>query len=103
MPGEVDEETARKFEAPRCGNKDVSDKAQSHPQNTFALAYFSSPVKTFKWSKWDITYKVESYARSLSKAEVENTFKNAFKTWANASGLTIKNTDKEADIVIKYA
>lgn len=56
-----------------------------------------------KWNKRTLKYHIENSSSHLTSAERENTIRNAFATWQNASTLTFiqVNNINDADLKIK--
>ena len=93
--GQLDDDTMAMMQSPRCGTPDV-DRTDDDEEPARFLA-------KGKWSKTDLTYRVEKYTTRLAREEVDKVVAKAFDYWAQVSSLTFtrKNTGV-VDIVIKF-
>lgn len=83
--GIVDETTKAIMSMPRCGLPDIDD-----------FGYYYSR----KWSKSDLTYRVENYTPDLEKSEVDRILREAFQLWADYIPLRFTQINGPADFSI---
>ncbi|XP_003739756.1 matrix metalloproteinase-14 [Galendromus occidentalis] len=80
VTGEIDDETAKMMNMPRCGVKDMVG-------NGFRAKRYV--LQGTKWVNKDLTYTISKYPRSVSnKAKVEAELAKAFKVWSDHTPLT---------------
>ena len=56
-----------------------------------------------KWHKSVITYKITSYSKKLTQADVNVTMKKAFRKWAEVIPLVFRYSTANEDINIRFA
>ncbi|XP_054830679.1 matrix metalloproteinase-18-like [Eublepharis macularius] len=56
-----------------------------------------------KWSKKDLTYKIMNYTQKMTRADVDDAIKRAFKMWSDVTPLTFTESKRNsADILIYF-
>ncbi|MHA2401387.1 MAG: matrixin family metalloprotease [Candidatus Kariarchaeaceae archaeon] len=88
--GELNEQTIRAMEWPRCGCPDYKMmKAASGPMAA-------------KWGPLKLTYYVEKYVSGLSKSDQDDLLELAYQQWEDHCGLEITRVNKanEANMII---
>ncbi|XP_074160498.1 interstitial collagenase-like [Sminthopsis crassicaudata] len=89
VTGKPDDETLKIMKEPRCGVPDVF---------SFVITE-GNP----KWEKNNLTYSIENYTPDLTKEDVDDSIRKAFKVWSDVSPLTFtKISEGEADIKISF-
>ncbi|KAL0281610.1 UNVERIFIED_CONTAM: hypothetical protein PYX00_002545 [Menopon gallinae] len=81
VTGELDEETLKLMETPRCGVKDKVGFATDSRSKRYAL-------QGSRWKVRDLTYKISKYPRALKKEHVDSEVKKAFGVWSKYTDLT---------------
>ena len=84
--GVVDDATRKLMNTPRCGFRDVEN---------FGYYYGSR-----KWTKSDLTYRIENYTPDLERSEVERIMREAFQLWADYIPLRFTQINQPADFSI---
>lgn len=95
--GYVTVETLEFLNTPRCGNPDIPRIADS-PAGGMPFFF----VTGNKWNKTNLTYRLETGSRSLTKDEILAEVRKAFHTWGEVCSLTFTETSGPADIVIEF-
>merc|ERR1719383_11725 len=94
--GQLDENTMAMMQSPRCGMPDIDRTYDDEEPPRFS-------AEGGKWSKTDLTYRVEKYTTRLTREEVDRTIAEAFEHWANVTSLTFTKKDTGiVDIVIIF-
>ncbi|XP_026871243.2 collagenase 3-like [Electrophorus electricus] len=89
VTGVLDSETLEVMKKPRCGVPDVS-------------AYAVSPGQ-HKWSKNQLTYRIENYTPDMTAAEVDDSIHRALQVWARVTPLRFTRIHSgTADIMISF-
>lgn len=98
MTGNVDHETMKMVQMPRCGMVDVSHSDSTRRRRRRYAVQGSS------WKKKSLTYMLQgSPTRTISKTEVEQQIAKAFKAWEDVTNLIFtKSTDPSADILVRF-
>ncbi len=110
VSGELNEETIKIMESPRCG---FSDKGHNpfqmtihHRNKRYTIKYKLSNGKTttFKWTKKTVTWNILIYYKYLPLKVQDETLEKAFKFWEYSSPLIFKKTSSTTpDIRIQFA
>merc|ERR1712121_444169 len=103
-PKEVDKETDKVMNAPRCENNDIVNHLQREkrslgstetpfrfprlPPDFVSLPPLPFHLKEGIWPKKHLTYKMTKYGTKLGKSTVDKVLKEAFNKWAEVSGLS---------------
>jgi len=88
VTGELDEETEKMMDTPRCGMDD-------------RVANFVTQGS--KWPKKDLTYRISEYPNGISQRDVDKTTRQAFDMWQDVSQLTFREgRSRDVDINIKF-
>uniref|UniRef100_A0A670YEE4 Collagenase 3 n=1 Tax=Pseudonaja textilis TaxID=8673 RepID=A0A670YEE4_PSETE len=88
VTGEIDSNTLRAIQKPRCGNPDVGQ-----------FSFFSGQPK---WQKKHPTYRILNYTPDMEKDNVDKVIAKAFKVWSRVTPLTFKKVPGYADIFISF-
>ncbi|MEE6472875.1 hypothetical protein FKM82_009757 [Ascaphus truei] len=89
ITGKLDEDTMDMMKQPRCGVPDVGE-------------YNFFPRK-LKWSRYNLTYRIENYTPDLPPADVDKAIKKAFKVWSDVTPLNFTRLRTGvADIMISF-
>ncbi|CAK8672150.1 unnamed protein product [Clavelina lepadiformis] len=98
MTGELDQLTTEKMSAKRCGNSDISGTDNAKRKRRYA-------IQGSRWPKKHLTYKISNFTPDLRRSDVTKEIAEAFKWWADESGLTFQEVSggTKADIDIKFA
>ncbi|PIO26798.1 Matrix metalloproteinase-9 [Aquarana catesbeiana] len=87
--GELDSETMKTINSPRCGVPDVGK--------------FQTFEGDLKWDHTDITYKILNYSPDLDPEVTDDAFARAFKVWSDVTPLTFTRIyNGEPDINILF-
>jgi len=104
--GELDEETVKMMEMPRCGVKDVLEEEDSLSRGGSRSGRGKRyALQGSRWKVKDLTYRVSKYpVRSgLSRREVDSTMEKAFKIWEDETDLKFtKKTSGKVHIEIRF-
>lgn len=87
MPtGEIDDQTLTAMSRPRCGCPDVQSLGGG----------------SGKWSKRELTWKVQSYVPAVPSDLQDAVFESAYKSWANVCGMTFRRVsgNSNSDLTI---
>ncbi|XP_037403396.1 collagenase 3-like [Pygocentrus nattereri] len=89
VTGTLDTETLEVMHKPRCGVPDV--------------AAYVDASGSYRWTKNELTYRIENYTPDMSQAEVDHSIKRAFQVWADVTPLRFTRIySGEADIMISF-
>ncbi|KAI4877801.1 hypothetical protein NFI96_012655, partial [Prochilodus magdalenae] len=89
VTGTLDPETLEVMKKPRCGVPDVA-------------AYTVVPGN-YRWSKNELTYRIENYSPDMSQAEVDSSIERGLKVWADVTPLRFTRIySGVADIMISF-
>uniref|UniRef100_A0A8D0GAE3 interstitial collagenase n=1 Tax=Sphenodon punctatus TaxID=8508 RepID=A0A8D0GAE3_SPHPU len=89
VTGKADAATVSVMQKPRCGVPD--------------LGQFVLTDGNPKWSRNNLTYRIENYTPDMDSADVDQAIQKAFDVWSNASPLTFKKLREGiADIMISF-
>jgi len=96
MTGELDEQTVKLMNTPRCGNRDI--------------VRYNSPLRfsvfgrQFKWRQSRITYRISKYSRrsGLSQQQIRSQVAEAFRIWEDVTHLRFQRVERWANIEIRF-
>ncbi|XP_038056479.1 matrix metalloproteinase-14-like [Patiria miniata] len=108
MTGEIDEETARMMNKPRCGLPDLPSRNRDSRwygtrgyRGGRARRYLAEGVR---WYKQELTYYFDNFTPDLSRTQVRDAIERAFKTWSDVTPLRFREIQSgNPDIHIKFA
>ncbi|XP_028417679.1 collagenase 3-like [Dendronephthya gigantea] len=112
ISGELNEETMKVMESPRCG---FSDKGANnafrmtihvHRRKRYSIKHKlpNGQMKEFKWNKKKITWNILIYYKHLTNKIQDETLEKAFKLWEYSTPLLFtKTSSKVPDIRIEFA
>ncbi|KAI4877798.1 hypothetical protein NFI96_012652 [Prochilodus magdalenae] len=90
VTGTLDAETLEVMKKPRCGVQDVAEH--------------DAATGSYKWTKQQLTYRIENYTPDMTQNEVDTSISRAFQVWADVTPLTfIRIYSGVADIMISFA
>ena len=83
--GDLDEETVRWMNKPRCGVKDIVGKSSSMRKKRYAL-------QGSRWKVKELTYKISQYPSSskILARDVDKEVARALQVWADVTDLTFQ-------------
>ena len=85
VTGELDRETLKMMNTPRCGLKDkLGPSTRARRKKRYAL-------QGSKWSKRELTYSITKYPSRLKKRDVDDKIKTALGLWEDVTDLTIQH------------
>ncbi|XP_027228336.1 stromelysin-3 isoform X1 [Penaeus vannamei] len=79
--GELDDETVKMMNTPRCGVKDKVGYGSDARKKRYAL-------QGSRWRVRDLNYRITKYPRGLTKASVDREIAAAFKVWSDVTELS---------------
>uniref|UniRef100_A0A3B4DDN9 interstitial collagenase n=1 Tax=Pygocentrus nattereri TaxID=42514 RepID=A0A3B4DDN9_PYGNA len=89
VTGTLDAETLEVMKKPRCGVPDV--------------AGYNDATGSYKWTKKQLTYRIENYTSDMTQEEVDSSIGRALKVWADITPLRFSRIySGVADIMISF-
>lgn len=95
LTGEVDEETQKVMQMPRCGVADLIEGQEVHPQGVSSFVASGG-----KWSSNQVTYKFVNGTIDLPGTTEREIVRQAFQVWAEVIPLTFQEVTGSADATI---
>ncbi|KAK3586496.1 hypothetical protein CHS0354_033519 [Potamilus streckersoni] len=96
VTGEMDEETRRMMQLPRCGVKDPIGTGDAARKKRYAL-------HGSKWEKRDLTYRISHYTRQLLRDKVQEEIQKAFDIWSKVAPINFRRQDSgNVDIDVRF-
>ncbi|XP_022110634.1 matrix metalloproteinase-14-like [Acanthaster planci] len=96
--GELDNDTMRMMNMPRCGMPDVvGHSLDAKRKRRYSLGS--------RWSKTDLTFRIDSVTSDIpSRSDIDDTLEAALQVWADVTPLTFTRVsgNTPADIVINF-
>ncbi|XP_071965181.1 collagenase 3-like [Antedon mediterranea] len=102
VSGTMDQQTLELMAKPRCGLPDpnVTKIVQAGAPVSIVRGYSAGG----KWTKTDLTYRIENYSTDLKTTVIDKLIKKAFKVWSRVTPLVFTKIDHgTADLMISFA
>ncbi|KAJ8042923.1 Matrix metalloproteinase-16 [Holothuria leucospilota] len=109
--GQLDEETMRLMELPRCGVPDIRNRSNVEMFPTSDPGFqvtrrAGNRIEYFEvWAKTTITYRYMNFSPDLKRSEIRDAVETAFQYWSDVTPLTFRQVfdGRTPDIEIWFA